>query len=1152
MEHSWLNPAMKSPLLIGLGPDSPFYAEFQEKIQENRRETLNSRSLFRSRNSKGKPYWRSEKRGNRVQNMSKAPEEPNAESTFRRLRKLIDSHELRIANHASGYMVTSISTSEIARVQQTSSETLGVIGDTIPPTLEALKVVPAGFEDPTEEKSDTALGLSSQDDFENRNAYDGVDSWHNSVDSTCLQFEQTRSIHFSPSIPTCFSPLCEKCGSVEDAPKGSVDLRYPQSSNESQDGPSLLLAASDVDLHPLFRPTGSSPNPKIALFYTCDIFVEWSSYLTSWWCSGCSGRRTNLQTSFLDGFASFWFNIQDMRIFRNLFFSWNIFFHIPHLVCSLAMRRHKFEAYPAEATHATVVSGAAWGRWEPPSLYEVFLSEKWCRLWLASQPTTPMVSRPEEEVKERLLEEVDINPMLQAATKIAIRTALEAAAISNFPGNITDASIKLELRAGYTPVSSAPRALGPAQTQLLSAWISEQVALGMYEKASPGCLWASCLHIAPTWKSQETPAGPAPKLEKIRVCGDYRAVNEQLIKVAQVVPLISDIKQKLAGFRCYARFDMTAGFNAISLEEGSRDVLAIRTPLGLFRPTRMPFGPKNNPSKYQKIVESLVNHLEGYCSKIFVYIDDILIGADDEDELTQMVQQVLVSVTRRGGTLKPKKIRIGYSSEVILGSEISFEGIRPSAAHVAAVQAIRLPSDPSEMRSVIGLFTYFFEHFPRFSERMAPLHRYSRNGCDFPKTLPSDVVSAIQAFKDEMKTQPLLVHYDPSRQLYIDSDSSLIAAGCCVYHKAPNGAREPIAYFSKKYTLAETRWAPYVREAYALTWALSKSKDFVQAAQDTPIVFIDQKPLLWLSSARSPKVVRWVVEILQELDYKLVYRPGPEHLGADAFSRVPCVSSGVPTDVGITVAIQRLLDVLVLPDRHAPRHVLWLSICGRDTELLQSLRQRNRKILVSATTTQALEATYDYAILIPDSTRAPVVARHLLRGIKPFAILLPTDLVHLTYSPLGGTDIETVDELARGRLRQTKKLVFMEDNLTWIVSPNWPGVFETAVYSVELFESSGGVAESTKRVMYYGMFFSPHVQRTLEAYVGDGLAEGLAPDLRRLRKPPTRDKILHAQRMDPTSIAWITQLDQGEKVNIQMVKSRKPLMVSWFFKALRT
>jgi len=222
--------------------------------------------------------------------------------------------------------------------------------------------------------------------------------------------------------------------------------------------------------------------------------------------------------------------------------------------------RSSHEAFPCEAIPTTIISGAAWGRWEPPSLYEVYLSEKWCRLWLDGKPSSPTVSRPEEEVKETLLEEVDINPMLQAATKRAIRIALQGAAISNFPGNIIDTEVEIELRAGYSPVSSAPRALGPAQTKLLTTWITEQVALGMYEKASPGCLWASSLHIAPTWKNTETPSGPTPKLEKIRVCGDYRAVNEQLVKVAQVVPLISDINQKLAGFHCYARFDMAAGF----------------------------------------------------------------------------------------------------------------------------------------------------------------------------------------------------------------------------------------------------------------------------------------------------------------------------------------------------------------------------------------------------------------------------------------------------------------------------------------------------------------------------------------------------------------------------------------------------------------
>jgi len=569
--------------------------------------------------------------------------------------------------------------------------------------------------------------------------------------------------------PPHFSPLCEKCGYVGEIPKGAVDLCYPQSSNESQDGPSLLfprlasemeqirrlsmdskmhfsLACQEyengdyrstyrVDLHGSRRSNEAKGGPSLLLVWLgiilSDLFHTWirlqNIFFTIFFifeimmreCSmvalcivlGWCGCITSSIAMLPAMFALLWSSIHPFRVMWEHQFLWG-----KSLVMLLNMgyaiaTPSKNEAYPCDANPTTIISGAAWSRWEPPSLYEAFLSEKWCRLWIDSSPSSPTVSRPEQEVKETLLEEVDVNPALQAATKQAIRLALQGAAISNFPGNITDTKVEIELRVGYSPVSSAPRALGPAQTKLLKAWITEQVALGMYEQASPGCLWASCLHIAPTWKSVDSPSGPTPKLEKIRVCGDYRAVNEQLVKVAQVVPLISDIKQKLAGFRCYARFDMAAGFNAISLEEGSRDVLAIRTPLGLFRPTRMPFGPKNNPSKYQKIVESLVNHLVGYGSNICVYIDDILIGAQNENELTQMVQDVLASVTIRGGIPKPKKIRIGYPSEVTLGSEISREGIRPSAAHVASVQAIRLPCNPSEMRSVIGLFTYFFEHF---------------------------------------------------------------------------------------------------------------------------------------------------------------------------------------------------------------------------------------------------------------------------------------------------------------------------------------------------------------------------------------------------------------------------------------------------------
>ena len=347
------------------------------------------------------------------------------------------------------------------------------------------------------------------------------------------------------------------------------------------------------------------------------------------------------------------------------------------------------------------------------------------------------------------------------------------------------------------PKVSPPRKLGPAQRAIETAWATQQLAMGLYEQASQGCLWASCLHIAPTWTKTRQAGGTVVRtLKKLRVCGDYRAVNTQLANIAQAVPLISDIKQKMKGHLFYARFDMSSGFNALTLAEGSRDILAVRTSIGLLRPTVMPFGPKSCPTKYGRIIESLVCAHKDYGVKIFVYCDDILVCADTEDELMDLCCFVARTVGRRGGTLKPSKCRIGYAKEVILGSEVSKEGIRPSPEHIAAVQNVVLPKNPSEMRSIVGLFTYFFEHFAWFSTRMAPLHELTKDGVKWPTPLPKAVVAAIEDFKKDMTEAPLLVTFDPARQVYLDSRTapSMQQVRASTIYRATHGSQSRISH----------------------------------------------------------------------------------------------------------------------------------------------------------------------------------------------------------------------------------------------------------------------------------------------------------------------------------------------------------------------
>ena len=102
--------------------------------------------------------------------------------------------------------------------------------------------------------------------------------------------------------------------------------------------------------------------------------------------------------------------------------------------------------------------------------------------------------------------------------------------------------------------------------------------------------------------------------------------------------------------------------------------------------------------------------------------------------------------------------------------------------------------------------------------------------------------------------------------------------------------------------------------------------------------------------------------------------------------------------------------------------------------------------------------------------------------------------------------------------------MFSAENLTWIIG-NWPGT-TTEIFASEPAKASGEVCLERSRTDYSGMFFSPGRPCSREAFI----AEGLAPDVRRIRGPPSRSKLLQAlqQDEDPTTKAWLQQAQAGD------------------------
>ena len=81
------------------------------------------------------------------------------------------------------------------------------------------------------------------------------------------------------------------------------------------------------------------------------------------------------------------------------------------------------------------------------------------------------------------------------------------------------------------------------------------------------------------------------------------------------------------------------------------------------------------------------------------------------------------------------------------------------------------------------------------------------------------------------------------------------------------------------------------------------------------------------------------------------------------------------------------------------------------------------RILRGGPTLRSIQAPWDLAIVIPSAERSPMVARDMFALRKPFALLMPQDLVHCVPD----------DTLPQKIVEQCRKIMFLDDNLVWLV-----------------------------------------------------------------------------------------------------------------------
>ena len=205
------------------------------------------------------------------------------------------------------------------------------------------------------------------------------------------------------------------------------------------------------------------------------------------------------------------------------------------------------------------------------------------------------------------------------------------------------------------------------------------------------------------------PVVPVMKSDgKIRICGYYKVTINQASRVDHYpLPRIDDLLASLAGGKSFSELDMAHAYLQIPLEEGSKKFTTINTHRGLYQYNRLPFGISSAPAILQRTIE---NVLRGF-PRVCVYIDDILITRNTEDEHLRNLNEVLARLEILAFRLKRHKCVFLLPSVDYLGHTITADGIKPNAEKVQAIKGAPRPRDVSQLRSFLGLMNNYKEVF---------------------------------------------------------------------------------------------------------------------------------------------------------------------------------------------------------------------------------------------------------------------------------------------------------------------------------------------------------------------------------------------------------------------------------------------------------
>jgi len=271
---------------------------------------------------------------------------------------------------------------------------------------------------------------------------------------------------------------------------------------------------------------------------------------------------------------------------------------------------------------------------------------------------------------------------------------------------------------------------------------------------------------------------PKPNGKALRLCIDYRHLNDNTKKVKNPLPIMDEVSRKMRDCYFITEINMKAGFHLMRMDMGHEKFTAFKTKFGLCEYMVMPFGLTKAPATFQREINRILRTLlrmelvidtklaidDDGGMVVVAYIDDILIATkgcleNHHCQVSKAFQLLMDNHT----FVEIDKCIFNVREVPFLGFIVSGSGLQMDPENAGAIVNWPCPTNVKEVHQLLGLWNFYHRFVPGYAAIVAPITDLLKGKTKSIQWLDAQEAAflKITVFFTSGKT-PILRHYDPN------------------------------------------------------------------------------------------------------------------------------------------------------------------------------------------------------------------------------------------------------------------------------------------------------------------------------------------------------------------------------------------------------